>query len=301
MTLLDEVIIIAVDTKQSLPVLLRKCLLLAYELKNDHLKSWANQELNGYAPAQELPDYRIVYVGARANFTGYFGREMRNWPIPPAMLEERHRDFARKLCLRQAISCYESASISEEGSLTYAWPGDLCLYYQDKLVQDFALVNAWRSISRSGISGMLDTIRNRTLNMALELKADMGDTNSVDKLSEANGDKVNQAVTHNIFHGPAYFASGESQLSVITSGQQIVITEGNLDALNQALLKSGLSQPDVQELATAIQHDGKGIGSSVQSWIKKTAPKLLAGGAKVSSKIAQSLITEWLNQYFGLG
>jgi hypothetical protein len=300
MDLLDEIINIAIDTKQSLPVLLRKCLLLAYQLKNDRLKSWANQELNGYDPEQDLPDYRIIHVGAHANFNGGFGAAMRNWPIPPAVLEERHRDFSRRVELRQAISCYEAANKSTNGSMSYAWPGDLCLYYQDKLIDGYALVSAWQSVPGSAISGMVDTIRNRTLNMALELKSDIPNTKDIDDAKERT-DKVSQAVTHNIFNGPAYFASGESQLSVVTSGQQIVITEGNLDALNQALLKSGLSQPDVQELATAIQHDGRGIGSSVQSWIKKTAPKLLAGGAKVSSKIAQSLITEWLNQYFGLG
>lgn len=301
MDLLDEIINIAIDTKQSLPVLLRKCLLLAYQLKNDRLKSWANQELNGYDTGQDLPDYRVMHVGAHANFNGAFSAGMRNWPIPPAVLEERHRGFARRVELRQAISCYEAANKSNDGSMRYPWPGDLCLYYQDKLLDGYALVSAWQSVPASAISGMVDTIRNRTLNMALELKSDTPNTNNIDNDAKEGADKVSQAVTHNIFNGPAYFASGESQLNVVTSGQHTVIATGSRDDLDRVLLKSGLSQPDVQELEAAIQKDGRSIGSSVQSWIAKVAPKLLAGGVKVGGKVAQSLLTEWLNQYFGLG
>jgi hypothetical protein len=42
------------------------------------------------------------------------------------------------------------------------------------------------------------------------------------------------------------------------------------------------------------------MGSSVRSWITKTAPKLIRGGMAATGKIAQSLLTEWLNQYLGL-
>jgi len=122
MGLLDGIIEIAIDTSKSLPILLRKCLLLAYQLKNDRLKYWANQELNGYSTEQELPDYRVMSIPTHANFSGPFGAGMRNWPIPPALLEERHREFARKVELRQAISCYEPESRSGDGSMSYAWP-----------------------------------------------------------------------------------------------------------------------------------------------------------------------------------
>lgn len=265
MDLLDEIISIAVDTKQGLPILLRKCLLLAYHLKNDRLKSWANQELNGYDAGQDLPDYRVMHVGARANFSGPFGAAMRNWPIPPAMLEDRHRGFARRVELRQAISCYETANKSNDGSMSYMWPGDLCLHYQDRLIDGYALVSAWQSVPASAISGMIDTIRNRTLNMALELKSDIPDTNNIDNETKEGPDKVSQAVTHNIFNAPAYFASGESQLNVVTSSQHTVIASGSRDDLDRVLLKSGLSRPDVRELEAAIQQDSKSIGSRAYS------------------------------------
>ena len=48
MQLLDEIIEDAVNDKVNLSVLLRKCLVLAHQLKNDKLKAWAEYELNGY-------------------------------------------------------------------------------------------------------------------------------------------------------------------------------------------------------------------------------------------------------------
>jgi hypothetical protein len=56
--LLDDIINLAIDGKQPLPDILRKCLLLGHELKNERLKVWANQELNDYESKEDIPDYR---------------------------------------------------------------------------------------------------------------------------------------------------------------------------------------------------------------------------------------------------
>ena len=69
-SLLDDIINLAVDGKQPLPDILRKCLLLAYELKNERLKTWANQELNGYEPALDLPGIESFLQAQRDNSWG---------------------------------------------------------------------------------------------------------------------------------------------------------------------------------------------------------------------------------------
>jgi hypothetical protein len=62
MVLLDEIIALATDMKQPLTLILRKCLILGYQLRNDRLKAWANQELNGYNSPEDLPKYRGGWV-----------------------------------------------------------------------------------------------------------------------------------------------------------------------------------------------------------------------------------------------
>ncbi len=57
MKLLDEIIAHAVDSKEPVSVLLRKYLVLAYQLKNDRLKAWIEKELDGYQPADDIPEY----------------------------------------------------------------------------------------------------------------------------------------------------------------------------------------------------------------------------------------------------
>jgi hypothetical protein len=47
--LLDGIISLAGDGKQPLPDILRKCLRLGHELKNDRLKTWAAQETTRHA------------------------------------------------------------------------------------------------------------------------------------------------------------------------------------------------------------------------------------------------------------
>ena len=52
--LLDEIIDLAVDNKQPITTLLRKCIVLAHQLKNEKLRKWANEELDGYDDIKNL-------------------------------------------------------------------------------------------------------------------------------------------------------------------------------------------------------------------------------------------------------
>jgi len=48
MKILDEVTAVAIDDQNRLSMLLRKCLLLAHELKDSQLKDWVNHEPNDH-------------------------------------------------------------------------------------------------------------------------------------------------------------------------------------------------------------------------------------------------------------
>lgn len=100
--LLDEIVRIAADSQQSLTELLRRCLILAYQLKNDELKSWLRQELDGYSSADGLPSYRFVHIGALGTFSdGYNSRD--RVPLPSAMMKAEHRERAETVPLMAEI------------------------------------------------------------------------------------------------------------------------------------------------------------------------------------------------------
>jgi hypothetical protein len=104
--LLDDIINLATDDKQSIVVLLRKCLVLAHRLKNAQLTSWVNKELNGYGEHNAVPDYRKTPAPSEGLFIGP-GWSQLTYPIPPSSLDERHRQFAQEVHLAQGISAYE--------------------------------------------------------------------------------------------------------------------------------------------------------------------------------------------------
>jgi hypothetical protein len=128
MKLLDEIIDLAASDNGSVATLLRKCLVLAHALNNDRLKAWAEKELNGYDRDDSVPEYRKTATGAKGHFVGPFGSEIRNQPIPPAVLEEKHRAFAESVVLFQPIASYEDV---DGGSVfLIEWPANLTLLYQ---------------------------------------------------------------------------------------------------------------------------------------------------------------------------
>jgi len=298
--LLDDIIDLAADNKQSITVLLRKCLVLATQLKNERLKSWANQELNGYSSEEGLPDYRVTPAQAKGHFSGPFGSGWNYLPIPPAVLEKEHQQFALRVPLFQAISAYEDmvSNSSNSGSITVQWPANLVLYYQSKISPGMSLIAAYQEISRGSLVEMLDAVRNRTLNMALELKTELGEVQDVSMVSGAHAVQIERVVVSNI-GGNVYVSTGQSNMNATTIQQQSIVA-GDWEHLAKVLRNSGLSGPELDELSTAVKEDGRTMGTKVKGWIAKTAPKVLSGGVKIGAAIGQSLLTEYLKQYCGL-
>src|SRR5487761_2154531 len=106
MKLLDEITAHAVESKEPVSVLLRKCLVLAYQLKNDRLKTWIEKELDGYSSGDELPEYRLVPAGAKGTFFGGGGAAIYDQPLPAGVLKPEHRHWGSSIELRQPIAAY---------------------------------------------------------------------------------------------------------------------------------------------------------------------------------------------------
>ena len=304
-SLLDDIINLAIDGSQPLPDILRKCLLLGHELKNQQLKDWANQELNGYRSGKNVPEYRVIPALARGNFIGPFHAQYNHYLIPSGVLEEKHREFAERVYLVQSVSAYadvlkERDAKSSGGFLTFNWDPNMVGYYQEKLMQGgFICHAAWQEIPASAIAEMLDTIRNRTLNMALQIKDELG--TSYTNLRKIESDETESKIQSIIFQntgGTTTVAFG--QANVDASQHQTVIAVGDRKALDEALTNAGLDRQDLDGLTDAIQTDGAKPGNKVGEWIKKHASKVLSGGVKVGTHIGQEILTAWIKAHYGI-
>src|SRR5579864_7677420 len=156
-TLLDDIIEFATDNKQPLTVVLRKCLVLAHHLKNERLKAWANQELNGYPLDENLPQYRALSTYSVADYTGPFNSGVKNMPVPAHVLAEEHRRWVTTVQLRQSIGILEDMAKTTSQTIRFPWPADLVVLYQQELELENGMVpvTVRQLLATSAVAGIL--------------------------------------------------------------------------------------------------------------------------------------------------
>jgi hypothetical protein len=299
--LLNEIIDAATDPKISVAATLRKCLILSFELKNDKLKTWVEAELNGYERGGEIPGYRKLHLHAKGNFQGPFGAWIPSRPLPMAVLEERHRKYLDPAILSEPIASYEEsvAKSDSEGEFIMNWSPDLIARYQRKFMDGYALSQAWQELPSGAIIAVVDSVRNRLLRFALELRDELGLVG--DEPKKVSAEKVDQAVTNYIFGGTNIIAGTAKDFTQVGS---IHIAKGDLGAFVDALRTLGIDQKHIEEATTALLIDGapkgKQLGTTVGEWLTSIGGKLGDAGLKIGTGAVKELITQWMLQYWGL-
>ena len=297
MGLVDEIIDSAIDNDVALSVILRKCLVVATQLGNDRLKAWVLGELNGYNDDEELPQYRVINVQVKGLLTGPFGAQINDQPLASTILDDEHRSWATTSYLRQGVAAYENI-LAEDNvtSLRSFWPGDLVLKYQTKFIQGYVLNRAWQEMHTSDLAAVVDTVRNRLLGFALELREEIGDAEK--PLDQIPTEGVEKAVT-TIIYGQNIIM-GNVAGDVQQSGQ-INISQGDFDALRLVLEKIGVPPDELQALDEAIKQDKEagaenGFGSRVKGWLGKAGNAV----AKVAADTATDTLKKAVMDCLGL-
>src|SRR5215208_7712296 len=103
MTLLETIRDGAIGTGAPIDEVLQHCLVLASKLRNEQLRDWVRQELNGYDDNEELPSYRVVSVGIRFNAVSPRWKA-ENQSVPPGSFPERFKDVAYHVRLKQPVA-----------------------------------------------------------------------------------------------------------------------------------------------------------------------------------------------------
>jgi hypothetical protein len=302
MKLLEEIIDLAVGNKEPLSVLLRKCLVLASILKNTKLKEWVERELKGYGQDDPLPEYRVVPVVAKGNFSGIGGAKIENLPLPSGILDEKHREWATTTHLFSPIAAYEGLAEQPKdgGTPNIPWPADLVVHYQHKFIRGYVLVVAWQDIPRSAIISLIDTIRTRVLSFALEMQGEV--ERASDDPAAVPSEQVTRLLINNIYGGTVVVTETAHNISQSVN----IVARGELDALISALRTVGLLESDIDGLKYAIREDEKsgvteGVGPKSSSWLARTLGRVGKASLKVGADVARDTITRALLGYFGIG
>jgi hypothetical protein len=198
MALIDEIIELAANDKEPIGNLLRKCLVLESQLPNESFRLWLDKELDGCDSKEDLPAYRLVRANSYGMFTG-LASSINNQPLNLAVLKKDDRKWVEDLRLFQPASSYEFRP-DKSADASIPWPPLLTIMYQDQFIASHTLLRAWQSLPGSVIVALLETVRNRVLRFALELRKTAGEN----AITSITSDAVSGSVDKHILAGQKF-------------------------------------------------------------------------------------------------
>lgn len=297
---LDEIVDLAASDDARLVTILRKCLVVATRLKNDRLREWVTAELNGYKDHLMMPDYRITAITAKGFFIGPFQAQINDQPLPSGFLKKEHRWWATTGYLKESISAYEAMTSGAEKHDTAIlnWPPDLVVHYQSKFFQGYTLNRAWQEIPIGSVIAVVDAVRTRLLQFALEMQSEVGSNDNTIPDPE-----IVERTVQNIIYGGTNFV-GHVTGSIKIIGNQLVFKD-DFGSLQKALEEIGINNAQIDELKQAIEADlGEGaelgFGRRVASWLQKAGTYVGKEGLKAGLEVAQKAANHAVLAYFGL-
>lgn len=236
MSLLSQIQDAAIDSSVDLPTLLRKCKVLAARLGNDDFKKWIDNELSGYENKEDLPEYRVLRVNSKGHFSGAFRTSIRNGDIPLLCLPEKLRkDLGRSYLIQPVAAIASLVNKNESASLCEPWSPDLVSCFGKDIYANMVCMQAWKVIPASQLVAVLDTIRTRVLNFALEIEIQNPDAGEI----MANEKPVPQETVQQIFN--TYITGDVQNLS-----------SGGTNITQQAKLQKGLDSKLFGQILDAI-------------------------------------------------
>lgn len=163
------------------------------------------------------------------------------------------------------------------------------------------LNRAWQEISIGTIAAIVDTVRTRLLQFALEIQEEIGDDSA--SLAQAAPDKVERAVG-TIIYGGQNVITGSVRGDIRLHAQQVVM-QGDFPSLRKALAEVGVAEPEIAELKEAEAADRaagaeNGFGARVAGWLSKAGAYVGKKAGEATTDAAIGAVKTAVLTYFGL-
>lgn len=300
--LIDEVINLLSDEKNSLSTALLKTKVLLHQIGKKELADWVNNELNGYSDNASIPEYRLLQSQVLVNASNG-AYEAAGHPIPLAHLTSDQKKELEIIKMTKSISVLEEmASDTENNFLIGNIPMEANSFLGQSLANGFKIERAWCQTSSHNLKGIFTQVRSRLLDFILGLKESIGDaTNEADVLN-----KIDSIDAASIFSNKIY---GDNNTILIgdhnSQNVRINIIKGDLESLSQNLIKAGVPIDEIEKLKVAIRNDEKNHGQAsfngnTGKWLTNLLHSAAKGALKISSDVISSVITRAITSYIGL-
>jgi hypothetical protein len=303
MSILREIQSGLLSDSGNLGTTLLKLRFLASRLGSEPLEDWVKYESEGYPREVDVPTYRKVGVSYTGNWSGPWGSGMRNAPIPPYLIEKHAGARWNHHEVRESIGTIETMAAKDEGSLGIN-ASNLILMLQGKVYEDMACNSISGEISLFAVKEIVQTVRNRILELTIELEKRVPDAVSV-TLEQPIAQKVgNEAAVTQIFNQTVY-GNVTHVTATDNASVTLAITQGDVNSMVSELVKAGLPQSDAQEFAAIVASEKpesaeKPLGKKALAWMGNAAKKAGSGVWHIGSAVATTLLTEAALKYYGL-
>lgn len=294
MTLLDEIIDGSTDSSVAAADLLRKVRIAAFRLGATNISDWAKYELDGYPDEPALPKYRVLSTNVVGCFAGPF-RSQVNHNLP----EVAGMEDWFKVDLRQPLAELQAFTVGEVDP-TREWPAFQVQRYEQGgyyTIEYHTLFSAANVLTRQSLRGIVDTVRNRALDFALELQTAYPDAGSAGGPTVATTPALAQTVfniTNNITGDGTNVAAG-TQIT-----QKSVVRKADIESLRTEATRLGLADADVDELVGIVEAEPTVDSTAFTRFVGRIRDGAMVLGTSVASDVIAGAIIEAVKQYLGL-
>lgn len=254
----------AVDEKVPVSAVLRKALAVSRKLSLPDVESWLSDELNGYAPGAELPEYR-KFQGSLKVWNPYHG-----WQ-PLFFGKPEDADLLSKSFTRQSVS--EIEELLAKGATSYESP--LGAKIEQMLMQGMEIqLRPALHIPRTALIRVTATVRHRILDWALELEGS-GVIGEGMTFSQAEKESAREATTvYQIENQTIVHAMHGSQIQQGTQGSTQTYQAGQLDiAAVLALIAEIRATVRNSSLAATAAAEIEGDLATIEAQVKAPKPR----------------------------
>lgn len=292
----------AADANSSVSALLRRCQILAFRLDNEAFKRWVEYELNGFPEGAELPPYRAPTQGVLKATVMNPARWMRGMLVPRSLLP----DYALEIgtfSFRDGVSAMEATVVearrAEVATLRTLMPPEL--FAELEIIEMSTTIEMWVELPLTAYTSVLDSVRNRALQFALEIEAENPEAGDVasDRKPVAE-DRVNRLVSTVVFGGNVNVGAGDGPVTQVNVG----VSPGDLATLVEVLNGLGVSSKDIESLRAAILQDEQETsqkpGPRTGEWLGRMTLAVARGARHVGGGATATIIGTAVAKYLGL-
>ena len=295
-SLITEIQSLATSESSNVVDLLRKCLVVSKKLKLSDFEKWVNSELYGYDNLGDVPKYRVI------NSTMHLHNPYHGL-IPLHIEDAKIEKYFTSTPIAQSVGSLKSLLDRHvDGFLTLPLSGE-----------DVAYINSnsggynmppIRRTSVSHVYGILDSIRNNILQLALgfEEAGIVGEGMSFSNDEKKQADEFKHLTIEN-FQG----VLGNVTDSTVNQTNTIEIKKNDFESLARHLKDElGIEFADIGNLQNAIEEDAKVItpdsssyGAKVSEWVGCMISKAASGTWGVGISAAGGFLATALGKFYG--